>query len=246
MKQRTAYILIKKTLDYQGDAVINHIKTFGTQSALQQLDNLVLYQDLQVSIERLYLIAGRDAVLDTLIDIKKLIIQKADGGMSGGFFSELWRIFVNGYSKTIEVAQRISKINDTTKERFRDIIGRNQESGKGSAMIARTIEKEITQVNKVRSLLIARTELTTINGVASQYSAEQSEQITGVLLEKGWSTRLDGRERPEHELANGQFVPLSGKFTVGGKQMKYTGDPNGGAENVCNCRCTMIYKVKAQ
>ena len=30
-------------------------------------------------------------------------------------------------------------------------------------------------------------------------------------------------------------------FVVGGMKMKYTGDPNGGAKNVINCRCVTLY-----
>ncbi len=35
---------------------------------------------------------------------------------------------------------------------------------------------------------------------------------------------------------------MNESFTVGGVKMKYPGDPNGGAENVCNCRCTQIFR----
>ena len=31
------------------------------------------------------------------------------------------------------------------------------------------------------------------------------------------------------------------KFNVGGAEMDFTGDPAGGAKNVINCRCVIIY-----
>ena len=30
-------------------------------------------------------------------------------------------------------------------------------------------------------------------------------------------------------------------FTIGGAKMEYAGDPKGGAKNVVNCRCVIVY-----
>src|SRR3954469_23374316 len=52
---------------------------------------------------------------------------------------------------------------------------------------------------------------------------------------------IDGRTRPHHLDANGQTVPITGTFSVGGNRMEYPGDQNAPADEVIHCRCTLGY-----
>lgn len=54
---------------------------------------------------------------------------------------------------------------------------------------------------------------------------------------KRWNVTSDGRERVAHDDADGQIVPASGTFLVGGERLQHPGDPNGSIENIANCRC---------
>ena len=58
---------------------------------------------------------------------------------------------------------------------------------------------------------------------------------------KRWASTNDGRTRSHHSAANGQQRPMNEDFIVGGAPMAYAGDPKGGARNVINCRCVIIY-----
>tara|TARA_R100001440_G_scaffold539_3_gene1599 strand:- start:2379 stop:3599 length:1221 start_codon:yes stop_codon:yes gene_type:complete len=67
---------------------------------------------------------------------------------------------------------------------------------------------------------------------------------------KEWVSAMDERTRTWHVSMNGTQVDIKDKFTVptpvsGGafvdREMMYAGDPNGGATNVINCRCFVIY-----
>lgn len=58
-------------------------------------------------------------------------------------------------------------------------------------------------------------------------------------LLKRWDTRMDGRERPAHHLANGEMRPLGQPFLVGGEPLLFPCDPRGRADNVCGCRCSI-------
>jgi uncharacterized protein with gpF-like domain len=60
------------------------------------------------------------------------------------------------------------------------------------------------------------------------------------VREKEWLTTLDGRQRLDHEEVNGDVVAIQDSFTVGGQAMMYPGDPQGGAAQVANCRCTLL------
>lgn len=54
------------------------------------------------------------------------------------------------------------------------------------------------------------------------------------------STR-DKRTRLEHRVADGQTVPLDGKFTVDGEKLDYPGDPDASAHTRVNCRCAITW-----
>lgn len=66
---------------------------------------------------------------------------------------------------------------------------------------------------------------------------EQQRQLGGSLM-KRWIASRDTHVRPEHREADGQVVPLSSPFVVGGFPMLYPGDKSAPAHLVVNCRCT--------
>lgn len=61
----------------------------------------------------------------------------------------------------------------------------------------------------------------------------------GIKVKKEWIATLDGRTRHSHGIADGQQVEIDGKFKVGASELRFPGDPQGAAEEVYNCRCTM-------
>jgi len=54
---------------------------------------------------------------------------------------------------------------------------------------------------------------------------------------KKWLAEDDRRTRAAHDDADGQVVPVGAKFTVGGEQLWWPGDPRGSLSNIINCRC---------
>lgn len=62
----------------------------------------------------------------------------------------------------------------------------------------------------------------------------------GVIMRKGWSAHIDGRERASHAALDGDFVDMDEAFANG---LMYPGDPDGEPEEVYNCRCSLVYDV---
>ena len=62
----------------------------------------------------------------------------------------------------------------------------------------------------------------------------------GYGIEKTWIAILDNRTRHSHRNLDGKTIPLDDEFLQGLSRPK---DPNGRPEEVCNCRCTLGYKV---
>lgn len=134
-------------------------------------------------------------------------------------------------------AQRIADISETTRKRIAKIILDNRD--KSVDEIARIIvERMGPQFTRPRASTIARTETHTASSFAIQKMAESFNEPTMV---KRWISNTDERTRLSHVEANGQEVNISDDFTVGGKKMGFTGDPRGGASEVVNCRCVIIY-----
>lgn len=88
---------------------------------------------------------------------------------------------------------------------------------------------------EVRANRIARTESTG----AMSFGTLQALEAEG-WTHKIWVSANDSRTRPEHVAAGGQVAPVSGFFDVGGVSMQMPGDPMAPAEQVVNCRCTII------
>lgn len=57
---------------------------------------------------------------------------------------------------------------------------------------------------------------------------------------KTWISQRDDKVRHSHFLAEGQRVKIDEHFSVGNDLLMYPGDPAGQAEEVINCRCTLI------
>lgn len=93
-----------------------------------------------------------------------------------------------------------------------------------------------------QALRIARTETT----VAMNNAQDLAMISSGAEMDKIWITRMDGRERESHNIANKQKVTKKGLFLVGGSKMKFPGDRTNGAKSdlIVNCRCSCRYEAK--
>lgn len=126
-------------------------------------------------------------------------------------------------------------VNETTIKQIRQQLDQGINAGEGIPKIAERIEEVFKEANEVRAVMIARTETTkSLNG-GSILGFEQ----LGVQ-QKEWLATDDERTRPTHAAADGQVVDMESKFDVGGADLMHPGDPTGPADEVINCRCTMI------
>ena len=107
--------------------------------------------------------------------------------------------------------------------------------------ISRLINKKGFGISRRRANLIARTETHNAASYANDKYHKQVQQDLGTDMKKQWVSTSDLRTRSAHSSANGQSVSMDEDFIVGGARMSYAGDPKGGARNVINCRCIIIY-----
>jgi SPP1 gp7 family putative phage head morphogenesis protein len=110
--------------------------------------------------------------------------------------------------------------------------------GEDIDQLARRV-REVLASTRVRAQTIARTE------VVGAYNAGAFAQVQLLGEEapvgKEWLATNDSRTRDTHRRANGQQVGLLDPFEVGDGRLKFPGDPDGPAEEVINCRCTVLW-----
>lgn len=80
-----------------------------------------------------------------------------------------------------------------------------------------------------------RTEATATHNMSSLTTLND----TGMQM-KRWVSHHDRFVRPTHLAADGQSVPLSDPFIVGGAALMHPGDPDGPAQETANCRCVIV------
>ncbi|QMW05319.1 phage minor head protein [Spirosoma foliorum] len=161
---------------------------------------------------------------------------KPSGNLTIAFYSQQWRSKMAELARSSETAARITKMTEKTRDLIRNVLADAGANGWSIAKIAKGIRNVVA--DKARALLIARTETT----LAASAGHEAGAMTTLLRLEKKWIATADTRTRDAHlAMLNAKPVPRDGVFMVGGRQMKFPGDPNGGPENCCNCRCTLAY-----
>lgn len=145
---------------------------------------------------------------------------------------------------TTQAAQKVTKIQKTTKKLLARVINNGVSKGLSFTEIATSIRKQRIITNPTRAFLIARNESHTASVNAVQKAAESSR----VEMEREWVAKIDGRthgvdpkDKFNHISANGERVGMKEVFTRTGEALMYPGDPAGSPENTIQCRCVVVY-----
>ena len=156
-------------------------------------------------------------------------------------FNELVMAFVSQFT-----AQNVTNISNTTKNKIKKEIELGLQAGLALSTIAENIKKS-NAFSPVRATLIARTETHQAMNAANQDIAKTLGLNKPV---KRWASALDDRTRSWHRSMDGVTIKENEDFSVltpisgGGfveKKMSYAGDAKGGASNVINCICFVLY-----
>jgi hypothetical protein len=137
-------------------------------------------------------------------------------------------------------AEKVVLINDTTKNKIKNIIQFNVSTGESVDTIADYIDSlYLDQIIPNRSRTIARTEVVSTSNYGSLAGAEQ----TTPKLKKVWIPTFDDVTRESHlDMANHPPIGLKESFDVGDSTGSYPGDFNLPPEEVINCRCAIGYE----
>ena len=151
---------------------------------------------------------------------------------------EQFELIYRDYARE-NVAQKVVLISMATRRYIQRVVEKNIEEGVGVVALGQVIRQAGTSgFSRYRSATIARTETHNAASFANHRIA-QAQNLPN--QRKRWVTTQDERSRDIHRQVNGTVKPIDEDFTVGGMLMSYPGDPRGGAKNVVNCRCVVVY-----
>lgn len=146
-------------------------------------------------------------------------------------FAEEQRQFIAQYQ-----ARQVAKVMQTTEQQLSRIIQSGEREGLGIGEIARKIRDRSSDMSRVRSQVISRTEVHN----AGQAAQDSAVRAGGVATQKEWIAAIDDRTRDDlfsHVDADSETVGIGGEFMATGERLRYPGDPAGSAGNIIMCRC---------
>jgi len=164
--------------------------------------------------------------------------QKADEAFVFGRSTDFEQV-VNTYFNTRQLV--LSGITQRMANRISNLIEKGRADNLTLPQIAKLVSDKFLPISRSRAALIARTETHSAASFSNHSYHLTAQKDLGIKMLKKWVSTGDLRTRPTHASANGQTVDMDEKFVVGGTEMEFAGDSAGGAKNVINCRCVIIY-----
>ena len=134
-----------------------------------------------------------------------------------------------------------NRMRNSTLEVWGDVKGKVNQSlltGMSNVDLQKEVKK-ITGYSASRAEAIARTEtMGAYNGGLEEGAMAMPPEHRPVAKE--WLATRDSRTRKTHKAANGQVVGMDEEFVVGGRSMSRPLASGAPADEVVNCRCTML------
>lgn len=228
----------------QYTAALYVIKTYGISQINEHLDRAIKPDPIDQAFNLMYLQAS-----DIALTWRKSLLGQKDELSDQVYRSHFERQMTNFVRS--KAGERIINITGTTRDQIRNVVEsamlRASEDGLSVAgtrdLIIQFIADDYKEMTMVRAELIARTEMVT----AANYATMEAGKSTGLETRKFWSTSGLANVRATHTAAEQESIERGGLRddevfnAVGG--MLYPGDPVGGADECCNCRCSLLIEI---
>jgi hypothetical protein len=143
-----------------------------------------------------------------------------------------------------EVTNRLVRVPDEVFDLIAHEVQFGVGLGEGVAPLAKRVDRVLSTTASERwpnrATVVARTEAIGALNAGRSDAFQAFTEETDQPMQKLWLATEDSRTRPTHRAADGQRVPVAGTFEVGGFHLAFPGDPTGPAQEVIQCRCTML------
>lgn len=216
---------VQAALRAQIAAAIHSVKTRGLRTAQGNIHGSILNEHIGKVVTELYQVAANLAY-------RKYKPNKKAFGATQDFIDAVIAFF-----KQYLLEKVIAPISQTTVDQIEEVL--QQAISEGWGVDKTVAELEDADLTLYRARLIVRTETVKATNF-TQLAAADSEDYE---MEKQWIAIEDNRTRKTHSHAgvDGERIDIDQPFS---NALMFPGDPEGGAAEVCNCRCTMGYFAK--
>ncbi len=223
-----------KAIIAQNDNIINYISKNGVyQIPYPLLIDINLFKNAIIqSYNDVGVLAAKRQYYFTHQIEKKSALQ---------FLIEKWNQYFQNYA--INYANIMAgKMSQTTLKDFEQVLSEAINNKLFGDNLIKYIQYNLNGgISKVRAIMIARTETTTITNLANETASVDNLRENGhTLMYKGWIGRADNRERHTHLALNDVYQKVDTLWNVGGEMAQRPGDINLSASERVNCRCTQI------
>lgn len=136
-----------------------------------------------------------------------------------------------------QARNRLRGVGDRAWELAREEIAKGTAEGESIETLSTRL-RSVVGFTEPRASTVARTEIIS----AANLGSIQQARASNLQMNKVWLATEDARTRPTHNRADNQSVGLNEKFVVGSTTLDFPGSPLGPADEVINCRCTIVYE----
>lgn len=236
---------IQKALQGMADHIL---KQPTIEQAIQAASGIMPMDELAGVIKNMYIDAGRIMGAYAYQDVQKQAKAKrtVKALMPIGYNEQLINDII-AYYQTNLLNEAVFPISQNLRDYILLKLIEAQRQGLSITTVVDAIES--IDLTRNRAFLIARTE--TVK--AANYGAKLGALKTGYPMNKVWvaaqqnRTRRIPRDSADHLHMNGVEVGMDERFSVPDKNgivmMDRPGDSGAPAEQVCNCRCVLAFRV---
>lgn len=227
---------------------IADVKTLGLSTAKNRMNSEIYFTEVTPVLEKLIRAVALWQAGKTYTELNKAIkkrqVQKDDTAAFGS--NPGWNTAITDYLRQYLLTRAVLPITETTKAEILKVLDMGQQQGWGIERILIELQANTDELTAFRARRIIRTEI----GIAANFGQKMARESVDFETDKEWIAANDHRTRDSHRKMDGEMidsdldfqVPLIKKgVQIGVDIMSGPGDPNGHAENVINCRCTLAY-----
>lgn len=189
----------------------------------------------------------RDDLADVLDEAMVAMTRAgvATGQMTVIIHSATWVDFIDDYARA--AVNRVSGMPESVYRELVQALAKAVKDGMNpqdrAALVREFLDLDDPAQDerwRRRAQTIARTETNSLINAADLQAGRMEQQLTGEEMHKAWVCTLDRRTRDSHFKADGQRVPLDGKFMIGGHECDHPGDQHLPVHEAANCRCSLL------
>lgn len=201
------------------------------------LNDTVVIDGTMAYIQGIYNRVGVFYARKTLREINASAREQKQFGLD-----QEWIDAIIEYFRLYLLNKAVLPITDTTKADILAVLEKGVQEGWGVDRMAYELDRSDLPLKRAR--VIVRTELLKAQFEGRRLGADESEWETN----KRWIAADDDRTRNSHRLMDDKIIRSDQKFAVprrkgGFDMMEGPGDPEASAENVIQCRCTLVYRA---